>query len=1085
MVTLNLPWRGAGHLNITLSQKQIKEMCGTVSFKRGDSFYRAGKVSFDYISNNRCEATVKGTEHFYVTLNKDESGDLRTACSCPTLQSVKTDCQHIAAVLLAIYDHQQHGTVPKVRLGEQVDPSTSQALTKGLLTLFTDQPKRPSRHQLHFENRQVLNASFLCKPVDIGKGRKLFGIEMEIEHEKVANIRQFLSQVNEGLPSELSDTFIFQTSHHCFNKETDDVIQQLFLVLQDEKLYVDAMAERIEESFSPDLLLIPPSSFDQLLPLLVRTPLVKVENDGETYEGLVLTEKMLPLQFIFTSSANGGLQLRIKGLNQLTIMDSYHFVLYKNKFLRLEDTDNKRLVNLKDMLEASKTNQIEILEEQIDYFLDNVVPGLKRLGKVELPHNLTSTYRRTPLVAKLYLDRLKNRLLAGLEFQYDTIVINPLETQDLQNGLILMRDLDKENQIIQLMEESSFATTESGYYLHNEELEYEFLYHVVPKLQKLVQIYATTAVRNRIFKENTIPKIRVKVPKERTNWLEFKFDMDGIPEKQIKEVLSALEEKRKYYRLRNGALLSLETREFEEIQRFLKAAPVQVEDLEAGLNVPIVWGLRLLDSVDENSLTLEESFRQFLDTIQNPSKMQFEVPKLTAPILRDYQVHGYKWLKTLASYGFGGILADDMGLGKTLQSITYILSELTVIRKKKQPILIVCPAALTYNWLSEIGKFAPGVQAVILDGSKLERSAKQKHIYDSDIVITSYPLLRKDIVWYEKQTFHTVFFDEAQAFKNPITQTARTVKKIKADHRFALTGTPVENSSEELWSIFHVIFPELFQGLRDFSHLTRKQIAKRVRPFLLRRLKEDVLSELPEKIESVDLVELLPEQKKLYGAYLAKLRHDTLKHLDKDTLRKNKIKILAGLTRLRQICCHPSLFVPGYKGSSAKFEQLLRILEESKQAGRRVLIFSQFTKMLQLIGREMALQGLPYLYLDGQTPSEERLELTNRFNAGECDLFLISLKAGGTGLNLTGADTVILYDLWWNPAVEEQAADRAHRMGQTNIVQVIKLVARGTIEEKMNELQEKKRELIEEIIDSKDKGTSTLTEDDIREILMI
>lgn len=1073
-------------MKITLSQKQIKEMCGTVSFKRGDSFYRAGKVSFDYISNDRYEATVKGTEDFYVTINKEESGDLRTTCTCPTLLSVKNDCQHIAAVMLAINDHQQNGMVPSVRSGEQVDPSTSQALTKGLLTLFTDHPRRRSGHQLHFENRQVLGVNFLCKPVKSGVGQNLFGIEMEIEHVKVENIRDFLVQVKEGKQSVLSDTFTFNPNEHCFQKETDDVIQQLYHVLQDEKMYVSPVTNDFVDIFRSDQLLIPPSSWERLLILLVKAPLVKVENEGETFEGVVLSEKKLPLKFIFTSSKGVGYQLRIKGLEHLTVLDTYHFVLYKGKLIRLEETDCRRLADLKEMLEGSKTNQIEIPFEQFDYFIESVVPGLKKLGEVELPQNLISTHKKTPLVAKLYLDRLKNRLLAGLEFQYGNIVINPLENREMQNGLILIRDLEKENQIIQLMEESSFATTDSGYYLHNEELEYDFLYHVVPKLQKLVQIYATTAVRNRIFKENSIPKIRVKIKKERTNWLEFKFDMDGIPERQIKEILSALEEKRKYYRLRNGALLSLETREFEEIQRFLQAAPVQAEDLEAGLNVPIIGGLKLLDSVeDDSTFTLEESFRQFLDNIQNPSSMQFEVPKLVAPILRDYQVQGYKWLKTLASYGFGGILADDMGLGKTLQSLTYILSELPLVRKNKLPILIVCPASLTYNWLSEIKKFAPGVQAVILDGDKSERSAKQKQLSDSDIVITSYPLLRKDIVWYEKQTFHTVFFDEAQAFKNPITQTARTVKRIKADYRFALTGTPVENSTEELWSIFHVVFPELFQGLRDFSHLTRKQIARRVRPFLMRRLKEDVLAELPEKIESVDLVELLPEQKKLYGAYLAKLRHDTLKHLDKDTLRKNKIKILAGLTRLRQICCHPSLFVDGYKGSSAKFEQLLRILEESRQAGRRVLIFSQFTKMLQLIGREMALQGLPYFYLDGQTPSEERLELTNRFNTGERDLFLISLKAGGTGLNLTGADTVILYDLWWNPAVEEQAADRAHRMGQTNIVQVIKLVARGTIEEKMNELQEKKRELIEEIIDSKDKGTSTLTEEDIREILMI
>ena len=432
-----------------------------------------------------------------------------------------------------------------------------------------------------------------------------------------------------------------------------------------------------------------------------------------------------------------------------------------------------------------------------------------------------------------------------------------------------------------------------------------------------------------------------------------------------------------------------------------------------------------------------------------------------------------------------GFLADSMGLGKTLQSIAFIVSELEWIRSNKTPVLIVCPSSLTYNWLSELMKFAPQIDAVVVDGQKAERVSLQKEAMEMDVVITSYPLLRSDIKWYENQSFHTVFFDEAQAFKNPLTETARAVKKIKAQHSFALTGTPVENALEELWSIFHVIFPELFRGLQEFSELTRKKVARRVRPFILRRMKEDVLAELPEKIETLEATELFPEQKKLYAAYLAKLRHETLKHLDRETIRKNRIKILAGLTRLRQICCHPGLFVDGYKGSSAKLERLMTIIEEAKNSGRRLLIFSQFTKMLEIIGRELAVSGLPFFYLDGQTPAPERVELCNRFNEGERDVFLISLKAGGTGLNLTGADTVILYDLWWNPAVEEQAADRAHRMGQKNTVQVIKLISRGTIEEKMNELQDKKRHLIEEIIQPTESNAMTLTDEDIRELLLI
>ncbi|WP_404450637.1 DEAD/DEAH box helicase [Virgibacillus necropolis] len=1062
-------------MNIELNHKIIEKMCGTVSFKRGDSFYRANKVIFDNHSSDACKATVRGTEDFHVTIEKKPSGGFRTNCSCPTLPSFKNDCQHIAAVLLAIYEQHRQEAIPADR------GSHNQDLTDGLLTLFDDQPTRSSGHQLHFENRQVLDAKFTCKPVIMDKGRHMFGIEIKIGQTNVQNIRRFLRQVKQGNPSVLSISFTYNPILHCFQKETDAVIQKLIQVIDDEKVYGD---EQSDLTINDHTLLIPPSSWGQLLPLLTQSPLVKMAYNSKTYDGLQLSYAQLPLQFDFTEAGGKDYQLKIKGLNQMIVLSSYNSVLSGGKITELKSKDCQRLSELQQMLDASETNQISIPDKQLKLFLEKVVPSLKKIGDVNLSEAISNQMMKSPLIAKLYLDRVKNRLLAGLEFHYENNVINPLESHELPGGATLVRDIEKEDKILQLMKDSLFAKTDGGYFLHNEELEYEFLYHVVPKLQKLVQIYATTSVRNRITKGKSIPQVRVKVKKERTNWLEFKFEMDGIPEKQIREILAALEEKRKYYRLRNGSLLSLETREFEEINRFLNAVPEQKEDLESGLNIPIIRGLQVLDSVDDsNVFSLEESFPQFLEDIRNPDSLEFMVPKNLDSILRDYQKDGYIWMKKLASYGFGGILADDMGLGKTLQSITFIQSELPRIREKKLPVLIVCPSSLTYNWLNETTKFAPDINAKIVDGNKTERIRIQKDVMDMDVVITSYPLLRTDIKWYEKQTFQTVFFDEAQAFKNPVTQTARAVKKIQADYRFALTGTPVENSQEELWSIFHVVFPELFQGLKEYSNLSKKKIARRIRPFLLRRLKKDVISELPKKVEATESVELFPDQKKLYAAYLAKLRHDTLKHLDKDTLRKNRIKVLAGLTRLRQICCHPALFVDGYKGKSAKFEQLMQIVEESRQSGRRVLIFSQFTKMLELIGRSLSTQGLPFFYLDGQTPSKERVEISNRFNAGERNIFLISLKAGGTGLNLTGADTVILYDIWWNPAVEEQAADRAHRIGQSNVVQVIKLVARGTIEDKMNELQEKKRHLVEEIINSDEKSPSSLTEEDIREIL--
>ncbi|MDN4493228.1 DEAD/DEAH box helicase [Ureibacillus aquaedulcis] len=1069
-------------MDIRLNLKTIKDLCGTVSFKRGDSFYRAGKVLITKHTSHICEGIVKGTEEFHVTIKKSKNGEFHSSCSCPSLPNFKHSCQHTAAVLIALFEIKKQGISSNNIHNEQTQ---ERGLTDEFMTLFLEKASLKSGQQLHFEKREVIDARFNVKPILINKDEFLFGIEVEVKSAKVQNIRQFLQDIREGNASYISSITKYDPTLQCFSADVDAFIQQLIHVAQDERVYLEVKSDADRFTVSDDYLLIPPSAWPGLKPLLLKVPSITLEQEDYSYRSLQFQNGVPPLEFHLVED-NHRFQLHMKGFNQLTILDAYHVVISGGKIFQLEGQDSERLIQLKQMLKAPATNTIPITKDQIDFFMKKVVPGLKKIGIVQLSKGVTERFMKTPLVVKVYLDRLKNRLLAGLEFHYENVVIQPLENRDTPLGPAIIRDINKEEEILELMEDSGFTITEGGYYMQNEELEYEFLYHTVPKLQKLAQIYATTAVRVRIARDNTFPKIRVKVPKDRTDWLEFKFEMDGIADKHIKEILKALQIKQKFYRLPSGSLLSLETREMEEIRRFLTAIPAQEDEFEASLNMPILEGLKFLDLIEESEVfSPEASFRQFVDQLMHPASLEFAVPESLNPILRDYQKQGFKWMKKLASYGFGGVLADDMGLGKTLQSITFIVSELASIREQRQPVLIICPSSLTYNWLNEIDTFAPHLQAIVIDGKREEREKLLQEINETDILITSYPLLRRDMKWYEKQSFHTIFFDEAQSFKNPNTQTARTVKKLKAKNRFALTGTPVENSPEELWSIYHVVFPQLFKGLEEYSHLSRKSIARRVRPFLLRRVKFDVLPELPEKHETLEFSELLPDQKKLYTAFLAKLRHDTLKHLDKETFQKNRIRILAGLTRLRQICCHPALFVDGYKGSSAKFEQLLQILEESRASARRVLIFSQFTKMLQLVGKELTMRGQTYFYLDGQTPSEERVDLCNRFNDGEQEVFLISLKAGGTGLNLTGADTVILYDLWWNPAVEDQAADRAYRMGQKNDVQVIKMVAKGTIEEKMNILQAKKRDLISEIVHPDPKIASSLTEEDIREILMI
>lgn len=1061
-------------MDIKISEKQIKNLCGTVSFKKGQTFYQTGKVNFLQDTDVYGEAVVNSTEQFVVRVEKEGTGQFKTSCSCPTLGNFSKSCQHVAAVLIAIFNNNKNKAQSM-----QVDENAGNLISENsFLSIFKQETIQTTRQQSHFEKREILEVQFLLTPVQLSEQDPFFSIQLQINGEQILSIREFLSHIKYKKPYRISQNITYNFEQFCFEEQHDAILQLLIKIVEDDTLYSDTPVQNQEQH----LLIIPPSSWFLLATLISNTENVSLLYQNESYSDVKLQTQPTALRF-FIEAKGKDYQVYIEGIKRVFLLPNYRVVLFDGEMTQMSDDSMKQLFELRQMLQQQTLLTIE--HSHWDYFREQVIPKLKKIGIVEMAPELSAKQMETPLVANIYLDRVKNRFLAGVEFQYGQFVIQPLDDQ-LSDEVFIFRDIEKEAAVLALMDGSGFTKTDGGYYMQNEELEYEFLYHQLPKLTKLANIYATNSVKLRIAKENNFPKIRVNVQKERTNWLEFKFEMDGVTNKQIKEILAAIKVKQKYYRLQDGALLSLETKEIEEIQRFLRAIPAQDDEYELTFNMPILDSLPFLEQFEQSEIfEAEESFKQFTGQLLHPETLTFEVPESLEPILRDYQKHGFNWLKLLSNYGFGGVLADDMGLGKTVQSIAFIVSELPIIRANKQPVLIVCPSSLSYNWLYEFMQFAPEVEAIVIDGEVSERRHLLRTMEEHDVIITTYPLLRKDSAFYERQHFHTVFFDEAQAFKNPVTQTARTVKRISATNRFGLTGTPIENSLSELWSIYRVIFPQLFRELEEFRHMQRKDIARRVRPFLLRRMKEHVLGELPQKEEMIEKAELLPEQKALYAAYLAKLRVDTMKHLDKETFHKNRIRILAGITRLRQICCHPALFVEGYKGSSAKFEQLFRLLEQSKVSGRRVLIFSQFTQMLKMIATELSKRGEQYFYLDGQTPSEERIALCNSFNDGERDMFLISLKAGGTGLNLTGADTVILYDLWWNPAVEEQAADRAHRMGQKEVVQVIKLIANGTIEEKMSELQQKKKMLISDILDGDESSKGTLTEQDIREILMI
>ena len=445
--------------------------------------------------------------------------------------------------------------------------------------------------------------------------------------------------------------------------------------------------------------------------------------------------------------------------------------------------------------------------------------------------------------------------------------------------------------------------------------------------------------------------------------------------------------------------------------------------------------------------------------------------------LRDYQKKGIQWLQMLHHYGFGGILADDMGLGKTLQAIAFLTSQV----QGNSRVLILAPSGLIYNWADEFQKFAPHLDVAVVHGLKPYRETilAEKH----QVYVTSYATFRQDSEIYRNLSFDFLFLDEAQVMKNAQTKIAKILRKFVVPSVFALSGTPIENNLGELWSIFQIVLPGLLPAKKDFMKLPAERVAQFIKPFVMRRKKEDVLTELPDLIEVVYKNELEDQQKAIYLAQLQQMQ-ERLGQVTDAEFQRNRVEILTGLMRLRQICDTPALFMEDYKGDSGKLDSLRDLLSQIAEGNHRVLIFSQFRGMLDRIEKELPQLGLTSFKITGSTPSQERQEMTKAFNQGERDVFLISLKAGGVGLNLTGADTVILVDLWWNPAVESQAIGRAHRMGQDQAVEVYRLVTRGTIEEKIQELQEQKKNLVSEVLDgTESRGSLTLTE--IQEILGI
>lgn len=605
-----------------------------------------------------------------------------------------------------------------------------------------------------------------------------------------------------------------------------------------------------------------------------------------------------------------------------------------------------------------------------------------------------------------------------------------------------------------------------------EEL-YTLLYEDIPVLKHNGTVEIAPEVSAAVQEIASLtPQVKVSAL---DGFLAVDFSLEGIAEDEVDEILNQLDENLSYVVRRDGSILTLDD-SFRRLASSLQELRQRGKMVNGSLRLPSSQALLVEHELGQqgNFATTLQEMTQHLsrpDTFEVTQKPQVEAA------LRPYQEEGYQWLEMLNHYHFGGILADEMGLGKTLQMITFLANHVT-----NKASLAVAPASLIFNWQQECQKFAPQLKVVVVQGTKGQR---QKQITESDahLLITSYASFRSDCPEYQKRTIEYLILDEAQAIKNPTSKTNQALRKLAVSSVFALSGTPVENRLEELWAIFEVVLPGLLPSKKEFNQLTPQEVALRVKPFILRREKVAVLKDLPEMSETNVTTELTSDQKKVYLAQLKQMQVK-VKGMAPNTFVQNKIEILAGLTRLRQICDTPKLFLEDYQGDSGKLALLQEILQQAMANGRHILIFSQFTKMLAEVEKLLDHMEINHFLLQGDTPVKERLKMVESFNQGKKNVFLISLKAGGTGLNLTGADTVILLDLWWNPAVEEQAVARAHRIGQKKNIEVYRLLTKGTIEEKILALQEGKRHLASQIF-AETIEKNTLTQEDIQFILGI
>ncbi len=866
----------------------------------------------------------------------------------------------------------------------------------------------------------------------------------------IKNISDFVNRVKNNIVFQYGKDLSIEHSLENFDEESLFIIKFLESICVNCDEYDNKISRTIKVS---------PSFIDELFEKYnYQTVLVK--DNGKTLNCVVTTNKFEP-------------NIEIK--NDVLKLENNDFeLIYGNKYDYICDGSSIKIydasLDMRKLLRFCYLNPNFNLKYVKNDFLEQVYTRLDNDIKVD--EEFKKAVKKVELHIDSYFSMVDNLIQCESLFFIDDVKVDE-NTLDTNNYKYVKYKT--------ILEKFGFVDNK----LTDEQNIMLFLSSNLSELKKISDVYLSDDIKR-------IQVVKFNKPRPYlgydTNMLSICIKNFSYSNEELYKILQAIKKKKRFVMLNKDVIIDIDKENAKALLQSINDFSLDEKKLSETQHVPLYYSLKMLNETDEYSqYEMDDFLRKILNDIANYKKSNYKVPSKLDNILRDYQVDGFKWMKVLCSYNFSGILADDMGLGKTLQIIALIMDS-TV----KKPSLIVCPKSLSYNWLAEFNKWDEDEEVKLIYGLASERSEILSNIKSNEkvIYITSYDSLKNDLDLYKKLNFEFIILDEAQSIKNHTTLKAQSVKQLKSKHKFVLTGTPIENSIIDLWSIFDFLMPNYLYNYNNFKHIYENEIVvnknasvkdnlvKKITPFILRRTKAEVLKDLPEKIETIQYVTMNEDTKKYYEAELLKLRD----MVDDPT---KKMQMLASFTRLRQLCVDPSLYIDDYNGSSPKIELIMNLISDYISDNHKIIIFSQFTSAFDKLENLLKDANIDYFILTGKTSASNRVKMADIFNDASSSqkVFLVSLKAGGTGLNLVGADIVIHLDPWWNVAAENQATDRAHRIGQKNVVNVIKIVCLDSIEQKVIELQNMKKEIIANIIADNDDNIQKLSSEDLKILL--